>query len=157
LARGRGYWRRRAPRSSAGRGSAHGRHREAHLRACHMTAYAMPPSSPTVSPVSLGELSRRIGAVGITGDAATLASGLRQDSRQIAPGDVFALRPGEKTSGALFVADAVRRGAVALLAPAGAFADGAPLPTIFVDDVRLAIGRAASIVYGDPTRALTVV
>jgi UDP-N-acetylmuramoyl-L-alanyl-D-glutamate--2,6-diaminopimelate ligase len=46
--------------------------------------------------------------------------GLSADSRRVEPGFLFAALPGSKTEGSRFVADAIRRGAVALLAPAEA-------------------------------------
>lgn len=114
--------------------------------------------------ITLGELASGLGAR-VRGDAALPATlpilGLRQDSRAIRPGELFAVRTGARTDGWLHVADAVARGAVALLAsrpPAGAppRAD-LPLPVIEVDDVAAAIGPAASLVYGDPTAVLRVI
>jgi len=52
-------------------------------------------------------------------------AGLTLDSRKVQPGYLFAALAGSKTDGASFVADAVRRGAVAILA-----APDAPLPPL---------------------------
>ena len=52
-------------------------------------------------------------------------AGLTLDSRKVQPGYLFAALSGSKADGASFVADAVRRGAVAILA-----APDAPLPSI---------------------------
>jgi len=46
-------------------------------------------------------------------------AGLTADSRAVKPGDLFAALPGGKADGASFIADAIGRGAVAVLAPAG--------------------------------------
>jgi len=46
-------------------------------------------------------------------------NGLTGDSRQVAPGYLFAALPGTKTDGRLFIDDAVRQGAIAVLAPLG--------------------------------------
>ena len=55
----------------------------------------------------------------VTGVAAEIdIRGLSADSRRIEPGYLFAALPGTKTEGTRFVADAIRRGAVAVLAPA---------------------------------------
>ena len=45
--------------------------------------------------------------------------GLTSDSRRVAPGFLFAALPGAKTDGRAFIADALKRGAVAVLGPAG--------------------------------------
>ena len=53
-------------------------------------------------------------------DLAGLAvAGLTADSRQVRPGMLFAALPGSRTDGRRFIADAVRAGAVAVLAPEG--------------------------------------
>jgi UDP-N-acetylmuramoyl-L-alanyl-D-glutamate--2,6-diaminopimelate ligase len=46
-------------------------------------------------------------------------AGLTADSRAVKPGDLFAALPGGKADGRGFIADAIARGAVAVLAPAG--------------------------------------
>jgi UDP-N-acetylmuramoyl-L-alanyl-D-glutamate--2,6-diaminopimelate ligase len=48
-------------------------------------------------------------------DAPTRFSGLASDSREVKPGYLFAALPGTRTDGARFVADAVARGAIAVL------------------------------------------
>lgn len=47
-------------------------------------------------------------------------AGLTCDSRQVAPGFLFAALPGTQADGRTFIAEAVKRGAVAVLAPSGA-------------------------------------
>ncbi|MHA1113511.1 MAG: Mur ligase domain-containing protein, partial [Alphaproteobacteria bacterium] len=47
-------------------------------------------------------------------------TGLGADSRDMRPGALFAALPGARADGAAFIPDAVRRGAVAVLAPPGA-------------------------------------
>ena len=46
-------------------------------------------------------------------------AGIGADSRSLAPGFLFAALPGAKTDGRAFIADALARGAVAVLGPAG--------------------------------------
>ena len=43
-------------------------------------------------------------------------AGITADSRQVVPGDLFAALPGTRTDGRAFIADAVERGAIAVLA-----------------------------------------
>jgi UDP-N-acetylmuramoyl-L-alanyl-D-glutamate--2,6-diaminopimelate ligase len=68
--------------------------------------------------------------------------GLAADSREVKPGYLFAALPGVKTDGARFVADALRRGAAAILVQEGA----APLPA-----------SAAIIADSDPRRRLALI
>ena len=44
-------------------------------------------------------------------------AGVTADSRQVVPGDLFFALPGNRADGRAFIADAVERGAVAVLAP----------------------------------------
>ena len=53
-------------------------------------------------------------------------AGITADSRQVAPGDLFAAIPGARSDGRRFIAEAVARGAVAVLAPPG-HASGPPV------------------------------
>ena len=50
-------------------------------------------------------------------------AGLTADSRAVKPGDLFAALPGGKADGRAFIKDAIARGAVAVLAPAGTVLD----------------------------------
>lgn len=68
--------------------------------------------------------------------------GLAADSREVRPGYLFAALPGMKTDGARFIADAVARGAAALLVPEGA---------------KPAAGSAAIIEDSDPRRRLALI
>lgn len=76
------------------------------------------------------------------------------DSRAAAPGVLFACRPGAVADGHDFAADAVARGAAALLVER-------PLelavPQLQVDSVADRMGAVAAAVHGDPTAQLDVV
>ena len=117
-------------------------------------AMPLPPVGLSLGDL-VGELAR-VGA-GLSGDASTMVSDVRQDSRRVAPGDLFVARGGARFDGAAFVNDAVARGASAVLAASDAKLPRVDVPVIRVDDVRLAIGLAAEAVYGHPTRSLSVV
>ena len=53
-------------------------------------------------------------------EAASLdITGITADSRAVRPGMVFAALPGARSDGRAFIADAVARGAAAILAPEG--------------------------------------
>ena len=64
------------------------------------------------------------------------------DTRALKAGDLFVALRGERFDGHAFVADAAKAGAVAAMVDAQAGA--APLPTLVVDDTRLALGRLAA-------------
>src|SRR5262245_19984 len=81
--------------------------------------------------------------------------GLAIDSRQVRPGDVFFALPGQRTDGARYVAEAVARGARAVVAARNVRADGATL--VGVDHPGRLLGRAAARFYGEPSAALTLV
>ncbi len=65
------------------------------------------------------------------------------DSRRAAPGALFFAIAGAKADGATFVADAVKRGAAAVVAER-APAQDVGVPVIVVDDARAALSRAAA-------------
>ncbi len=76
-------------------------------------------------------------------------AGLTADSREVRPGYLFAALPGAKVSGVEFLAEAARRGAVAVLAPTGAIGPGATdLPVIEVDRPRRMFARMAAAFHG---------
>jgi len=107
----------------------------------------------------LDELVRELPmAAVVDGDTAVRVRGVRHDSRAVRPGDLFVARRGEKSDGARFVADAVARGAAAVMAARGAVdVASAGVPVVVVDDPAAALGYAASAVYGQPSFALEVV
>src|SRR6187431_810736 len=79
---------------------------------------------------------------------------LAYDNRAVVPGTLFFCVPGFTRDGHEFAADAVGRGAVALVV---ARPLGLGVPELLVDDVRAAMARAATRIHGDPTAALDVV
>ena len=76
-----------------------------------------------------------------------LIAGLTSDSRAVEPGWLFAALPGTKADGRAFVADAVRRGAVAVLGPVGTAApDG--IAVIEDENPRLRLALLAARFFG---------
>jgi UDP-N-acetylmuramoyl-L-alanyl-D-glutamate--2,6-diaminopimelate ligase len=110
-------------------------------------------------PLTLGELIHEIpgAALGDAAAASVRVTGVRHDSRQVAPGDLFVARAGAHASGASFIADAAARGAAAVLVERGSAADTRGLPRVDAADVPRALAFAAAAVYGHPTFALDVV
>lgn len=82
--------------------------------------------------------------------------GLAYDSRQVKPGDVFIALKGLQATGADFAADAIRRGAVAVVADRPADPT-ATVPWFTVPDARAAMASLAAEFYGHPSRSMQVV
>jgi UDP-N-acetylmuramoyl-L-alanyl-D-glutamate--2,6-diaminopimelate ligase len=82
--------------------------------------------------------------------------GVAYDSRRVQPGDVFVALKGLKAAGADFAADAIRRGAVAVVSDSPAAAS-TPVPWITVPDARGAMASLAAEVYEHPSRDMQVV
>jgi UDP-N-acetylmuramoyl-L-alanyl-D-glutamate--2,6-diaminopimelate ligase len=81
-------------------------------------------------------------------------SGLAYSSQSVTPGTLFFCVPGFRSDGHDFAADAVERGAVALVCERPL---GLGVPEVIVEDVRAAMGPAAVRFYGDPTAELDVI
>src|SRR5262249_1976446 len=73
------------------------------------------------------------------------------------PGELFAARKGANADGLAHVAEALARGAVAVMVAKDASAQALAVPLLLVDDVRCAMAHAAFLVYGQPTSALDVI
>jgi UDP-N-acetylmuramoyl-L-alanyl-D-glutamate--2,6-diaminopimelate ligase len=88
-------------------------------------------------------------AAGIETEASTAITGITADSRKVAPGALFAALPGALADGRAFIAEAVARGAAAVLAPAGtAWPEGVPeRPMLTATDPRRALARIAAAFY----------
>ena len=73
--------------------------------------------------------------------------GLASDSRAVHAGDLFAAMPGTRTDGRRFLAEAVARGAVAVLGDAQ-LAAATGLPALVTREPRAALARVAARFYG---------
>ena len=105
--------------------------------------------------VVLRELLEAVQPLRRNGDDATPIGGVAYDSRQVRPGDLFVAIRGLRQDGHQFVAEAVRRGAAAVLVEDAAYAPGVPYGV--VSDGRRALGLAAAAFYGFPARKLRMV
>jgi UDP-N-acetylmuramoyl-L-alanyl-D-glutamate--2,6-diaminopimelate ligase len=117
------------------------------------------PTPRQEQPMTTGELTALLRAAGgrLVGAADVGVRDVRQDSRRVEPGDLFAARAGQRQDGASFARDAVARGAVAVLSERGAPLPDVGVPVIEVADVRLAIALAAEAVHGYPSHSVAVV
>ncbi|MCA9574605.1 MAG: UDP-N-acetylmuramoyl-L-alanyl-D-glutamate--2,6-diaminopimelate ligase [Polyangiales bacterium] len=114
-------------------------------------------SAPRVAQAArtLADLVRLGVAETVLGDGDAVVTGVQRDSRRVAVGDLFVALPGEHVDGRAFVDAAVAAGATAVLT--GAEVPELAVPQLISADVRSGLARAAHAVYGDPSRALTVV
>jgi UDP-N-acetylmuramoyl-L-alanyl-D-glutamate--2,6-diaminopimelate ligase len=80
--------------------------------------------------------------------------GVACDSRRVEPGDAFFALEGHVTDGSRFVADAMARGAVAIVADRDIGANG--VPVVRVRDARAVLGQVAARLAGDPSHDLCV-
>ena len=86
-------------------------------------------------------------------------TGITADSRAVRPGMLYAALPGARADGRGFIADAVARGAAAVLAPSGtAWPPGVPPRPLILDaEPRRALARLAALQSGQqPERVVAV-
>lgn len=105
----------------------------------------------------LGDIMRRAGIPGLVENGEVL--GLTADSRAVLPGMVFAALPGARTDGRAFIADAVDRGAAAVIAPEGTdWPPGVPVrPFITTPDPRRTLALMAAAYHGAQPRNVVAV
>jgi UDP-N-acetylmuramoyl-L-alanyl-D-glutamate--2,6-diaminopimelate ligase len=83
--------------------------------------------------------------------------GLAADSRQVEPGYLFAALPGVNADGAHFIADAIARGAAAILAPEGTVLPKDDVPLVTGADPRRLLALIAARFFGlQPETAVAV-
>jgi UDP-N-acetylmuramoyl-L-alanyl-D-glutamate--2,6-diaminopimelate ligase len=105
--------------------------------------------------MTLGELIGPEAKLSAT-QAATPIAGLTADSRKVEPGYLFAALPGVNTDGTRFIADAVSRGAAAVLAPEGTQLEQNALLIADADPRRRLALIAARFFGGQPETAVAV-
>lgn len=82
-------------------------------------------------------------------------TGMAYDSRAVRPGDLFVALPGLRVDGQRFSAEAVARGAAAILCQREP--DGEPaVPHVLAPDARAAMADVAAVFYGHPSDHLTL-
>jgi len=109
--------------------------------------------------VELEALLRRLPAsTQVNGDVARLITGIEIDSRAVAPGTLFVALRGTKSDGHAHIAQAVAKGAIAIVVEAARAPATAPHVTVIhVPDTRRALSPLSAAFYGDPSSALDVV
>jgi UDP-N-acetylmuramoyl-L-alanyl-D-glutamate--2,6-diaminopimelate ligase len=84
-----------------------------------------------------------------------LITGIAIDNRKVQPGDLFVAMQGGSADGHDFIADAVQRGAAAVVGEWDI--DGLAVPYVRVADSRRALTYLAAAFYGNPGKKLTVI
>jgi UDP-N-acetylmuramoyl-L-alanyl-D-glutamate--2,6-diaminopimelate ligase len=98
-------------------------------------------------------LQRLAAAIGADGAPSLEIRDLAYDPRTVVPGSLFFCIPGSRVDGHDLAAEAVAAGAVALVVERPVVAD---VPQLTVPSVRAAMGPAAVLFFGDPSRELEV-
>ncbi|MCV7443259.1 UDP-N-acetylmuramoyl-L-alanyl-D-glutamate--2,6-diaminopimelate ligase [Mycobacterium paraense] len=111
----------------------------------------------------LPELAAQVGAVMADGLAVpdVPVTGVTLRAQEVLPGDLYAALPGSTTHGARFAADAIERGAVAVLTDAAGVAEMGDrtqaVPTLLHPGPRGVLGGLAATVYGNPSEKVTII
>jgi UDP-N-acetylmuramoyl-L-alanyl-D-glutamate--2,6-diaminopimelate ligase len=115
---------------------------------------APPPRQDRVTQTSAGAASGHHALAG-----ALEIAGITADSRHVAPGYLFAALPGSREDGRVYIADAVSRGAVAVLAPEGtAWPPGVPPRPLLQDpEPRRRLAQFAAALAGAQPRVIVAV
>jgi len=106
--------------------------------------------------MKLGELLERVQPVETGVDQNADVTSLAYDSRRVEKGCAFFAIEGEKTDGHLFVEDAIRRGAIAIVSEREA-PEGLATEWVRVRKIRRALSEAARSFYDDPDLKLQLI
>ncbi|GAT09129.1 UDP-N-acetylmuramoyl-L-alanyl-D-glutamate--2,6-diaminopimelate ligase [Mycolicibacterium novocastrense] len=117
------------------------------------------PSHPAGA--ALGPLAGQVQAVPAGGAVPDVrVTGVTLRSRDVEPGDLFAALPGASSHGARYAAEAIARGAVAVLTDPDGLALLGPeveIPVVVHPAPRSVLGALAAEVYGQPSERLRVI
>ncbi|RPA63454.1 UDP-N-acetylmuramoyl-L-alanyl-D-glutamate--2,6-diaminopimelate ligase [Gordonia oryzae] len=125
-------------------------------------------SRPThLDPTEVGVLSQATGArLDLVGEAraTTAVTGVSLRAQDVRSGDLFAALPGARTHGARFAADAVERGATAVLTDAAGRAEltrvlpiDANCAVLVHPEPRRVLGGVSARIYGNPSQRLKLI
>src|SRR5918994_134217 len=104
--------------------------------------------------MELDRLATALGPVEVAQPAPVEVRALAYDARAVEPGSLFFCVPGARADGHDFAAEAVARGAVALVVERPV---EAAVPQVVVPSARASMALAADVFFGAPTRELEVV
>ena len=105
----------------------------------------------------LNELLKNVETLNIIGDVEVEITGVNIDSRRIEKGHLFVAIPGTQTDGHKFIPKAIELGAAAVLCEKMPEEQTAGITYIQVASTEDAVGKVATLFYGDPSRKLKLV
>ena len=105
----------------------------------------------------LNELLKNVETLNIVGDVNVEITGVNIDSRRIEKGHLFVAIPGTVTDGHKFIPKAIELGAAAVLCEIIPEEQTAGVTYIKVASTEDAVGKVATLFYGDPSRKLKLV
>lgn len=117
----------------------------------HRILHPEAPQGPT-----LEELFKGVEVTEHDGSLRARATNLITDSRRVIPGSLFFTLPGTRTDGALFVQEAVSRGAIGVVSDSLQTRTHNKVTTLRVPDVRKALAQVAERFYGHPQKDLVI-
>lgn len=123
------------------------------LRTCAHAPMTRSPRAPAVVR-TLHDVATHLGlpVSGLTEQVGRAVTGVCDDSRTVSAGDLYVALPGRRVHGLAFEAEALARGAVAVLSDQPA----ALLPSLVVADPRRHVGPLAAWIHHHPSRGLDV-
>jgi UDP-N-acetylmuramoyl-L-alanyl-D-glutamate--2,6-diaminopimelate ligase len=105
--------------------------------------------------LKLSDLLRGVDVGSIEGDASVEITGVTPDSRLASPGALFVAIPGTQRDGLAFAAQALEKGAAAIVA--NATPPGSTVPVVVVGDPREALSLIAANFHGRPADRLSLI
>jgi UDP-N-acetylmuramoyl-L-alanyl-D-glutamate--2,6-diaminopimelate ligase len=111
----------------------------------------------TGAPVPMTTLLEALPDKTVLGTLPEAVRGVAYDSRKVGPGELFVAVPGLKQDGRRFIADALGRGAAAVVFEGDDPLGGTATARIGVPSCREALARLAGAYHGHPSQALTVI
>ncbi len=105
----------------------------------------------------LNELLKNVDTLNIAGDVEVEITGVNIDSRRIEKGHLFVAIPGTVTDGHKFIPKAIELGAAAVLCENVPEQQASGVTYIQVASTEDAVGKVATLFYGDPSRKLKLV
>lgn len=107
--------------------------------------------------MKLKELLEGVRAVRIEGDTERDITGVNMDSRLVEQGDLFVAVKGTQADGHAYIGKAVAQGAVAVVCEAWPETLSEGVTYVQTVDSESAVGRLATVFYGDPTSKMDLV
>lgn len=107
--------------------------------------------------MKLNELLKNVRPIAVIGDGDVEISGVKIDSRQVAPGYLFVAIKGTQTDGHQYIGKAVELGAWAVLCETLPAETAQGVTYVQVASTETAVGPVATLFHGDPTSKLKLV